>query len=372
MSIIPKTSEITWPDGTTFATPIIAESENGWVYKPPSIATRTDKSFGRGWEGQREARQWATQRLERFVRNKAYKTPSVVKVDRISNSTYQNQLVVHWHSTWGTFRFSIMIRPPDYRQSQFDVLFEEVAPSIAIGIIERKLNPGGVSGGYLVPELSPYVDYVRTQTRVKYDKDPADIRKVMTDWAANPVTTTLRELRTIRSLDPATSNAIRFARFLADNINFPTAMFELNYDSDSQEIDTPMGQIWLGSGGNVHLYRSGAAEQIVQVNMERLGELLDAFRFLGIQVYIGQSYMGDEQVVDRVTFSIPADEDSEDPYRELGHSVDITPNGVSVTCGFVKDEKRYLERQARLAQKFLTEITEEFEDMEFSIEERNE
>lgn len=59
-----------------------------------------------------------------------------------------------------------------------------------------------------------------------------------------------------------------------------------------------------------------------------------------------------------VTFEIPETEDKE---NKLGHTFTITQSGISVECGYVKDEERWEEVQKRHAANWLKEMTEDLE-----------
>lgn len=63
--------ELVWNDGTVVSAPVIAESQNGWLYKPPQAKPkRKNETFGRSDEGIEAARRWLTSWLDGLIADK--------------------------------------------------------------------------------------------------------------------------------------------------------------------------------------------------------------------------------------------------------------------------------------------------------------
>ena len=74
--IYPPLGEITYADGSTFKLPHIAESQNGWTYKPDSLRTEKEirQNKNKVWpraEGQTHANNWYRDEIAaHFAKNK--------------------------------------------------------------------------------------------------------------------------------------------------------------------------------------------------------------------------------------------------------------------------------------------------------------
>ena len=333
--------------------PTIHQSGNGWIYKPDEARTPQEIRSGKNkaWPRDRTGRQyhaeWHQQYMQRQLANRQWVLPSkignpVIDKPRIADNT----LAVVWKSEpWGWQKVELQIR--DGRDSYYNrnanaVTLRYVISThkAAIWYMERNVNTIYSNWGGMAETLSA-------------DKTPEDrdhARELVRKWASDPWGETLQAIN---------------ANNLTDVIRPPIDKMVGLAFSDSIHDDEEFQAI---ATGHANFWREGTVERVMkdQTAWNELHRLLSGFRYLGYSVMVSMDYQNKE--ITGLSFEIPKDtKDLSRKSRQEGHTIKITRDGIIVECGFVTDEKRWIERETRKAKEQLASIeTDLF--TEFSID----
>lgn len=341
-------SEIIWKDGTGVDLPPIDRSSNGWVYRPPEARyPGSGKSFGKGSDGDSEAKKWLAGQIQKAFALRDWELPTgipkVTKYPELGNEAVQ----VGWfHPVFGATYITMAYQPARYYQGprlHLRLNYNVLALDIAQQNIRFHHDMEDSREKSIEPPL------VRDESRRNYKASDADRQFILDQYEQfrrNPWTYAQNHL----DLD------FKFARLVGPHVPLP----DVDYSGEQANEDD---EVWYKMRGNVDLMFEENAQKYVIENIDTVERLVRAFEFLGFDLNVQWSrswFDSHEKKSARptaVSFRVPAKPGV--PNREEDHQVRIDETGMSVTCGYVQDEAQYLEYKQRHAMNFFEEVFEE-------------
>ncbi len=351
-----KFGDLVFADGSTVSVPPIAASGNGWVYKPDQLRTKQDIHSGRNrsWprgSGFGPAEEWMQEYFERQITSRNWEIPTSIEKtieDAISARSSSDSLAVEFYQKpWGWINLSIEIQRTrdnygrvvvtegETRKVEYRISMHEM------GIWYLKKEVGDVHAMWANGSWA----YLNNVIEVPMD----DLRDVVLAWIKRPWERTSEQ---IRQLPYITQKRL-------DEIIHPPNLANLQYDVD--HITSADETIMTASMGKLRFYQKGEVENVMADNVawDELAKILDVYRFLGYDIRVEHGYVqgvaGD--TVQGITIEVPASEHD----NELGHRIhlDAQRGTIRFVCGYVEDEDRWVDRQARLAKHHMAQLEED-------------
>lgn len=322
-------SEVVWSDGTTISLPPISRSGNGWVYRPPeAIGRGTGKSFGKGTTGDNEAKLWLSNQIQKAFVAKDWELPNRIpklkNLPSISDGTVQ----VGWnHPVFGvTYVDLTYTRSYAWRSSKRSLTMTLYYNVLVDDFVARNIK---FHDGLTATKTWSTEAEKDSELLVFYEK-----------FRQDPWGFAQRQLQ----LTPA----------VADLIAPPVELPAVDYSGKDVNDDITA---WYRMRGNVDLLFEDNAQRISIESLPLFNRALEAFAHLGLDVHVGWEYRRDgNNVPSSITIEFPTNDEVGTQER---HKIKIQSTGISIECGYVKDEERYLEYTKRKAVSFFEEVFEE-------------
>ena len=350
-----KFGDLTFPDGVV-SVPPIAASGNGWVYKPNQLRTKQEIASGRNrsWprgSGFGPAEVWMQEYFERQITSRNWEVPTEIEKmidDPIGVRSSTDALAVEWwEPPWGWVNLSVEIQRTrdtygrvivsegETRKVEYRISLHE------LGIWYLKKQVGDVHSHWANGSWA----YINEVIEVPMD----DLRETVLDWIKNPWERTAEQIKKL----PYTT------RQRLDEILHPPNLTNLKYDIDS--TTSADEQVRTTSMGKLRFYQKGEVKMVMtnDVAWDELQKIFDVYRFLGYDIRVEHGYVqgvaGD--TVQGITIEVPASEHD----NELGHRIhlDAQRGTIRFVCGYVEDEDRWVDRQARLAKHHMAQLEED-------------
>lgn len=347
-------SSIILKDGTTITVPRIVTVDAGWVLRPDEARTQqeiksgTNKSFGRGYDGRNEGKAWLRNHIQSLL-EKANWAP-VASHDFLlpgDPNDHRDGLKIAIKDPahgWNTFKISVYTHRYA-RETRVELSW--TASGLMQWFVDREVKE---------PNPGREVTIRNRSWAFKDERDPG-IYELVKTMADNPHKFIQEEFKTTLPWE--------FPPFKIPN------QPDTKYVGDEQEFFWSLER-------DVAFYRNGNLAQEVFLASSHDFELLQtAFAHLGIEFRVGirKNYdvnsdnYGKERI-ESLFIEVPATPG--DFHNGEGHTIQLNVTGANIICGYALDDKRWQERQARLATDWLvafeTETTPErtYEDYEYT------
>jgi len=338
--------------------PVILTSGNGWVYKPDEARTPHEikRGLNKAWPRSRQDYgiktyhdEWHSEFMRNELESRGWKLPTKIEKPQMSPRRVGNDsFAIHWNSQpWGWQSISMNIREPShygYGDKKMTVTYS-VQSHPAIDWYDQE-KVGDVYGG-----SGTHSHNVSTM-----DRDA--VRDMVRKWTADPWGETMAHIPDTNRLQEIMQPPVE-------------KMQNLTYLDDYDDAGDGLDFYGI-SAGNADFWTKGKIEQVMKsdVAWEALTRVLKAFEFTGyeIRVTTEYDYYGNKDLpITGIEIEIPKDPDSTKRSRSEGHTVKIDRDGIGVTCGFVQDEKLWMEREKRMAREHMALLEEDL-FTEFSID----
>lgn len=332
---------------------MITTGNNGWIYRPDEARTAdeirkgTNKAFPRSPAYNTSADDWFASFLNNEIgTNRGWAVPDrIEKPVSLFPGVKGDSLTVAWRSQpWGWVVLSVQTieRSGSYydKRTNRSVTYSiECHEAVDWWIKQR-------AGSTVTRSTSKKMDSRKEMFKAvqQFMQDPwGEVTKNISAWD-----------RWYGAVKPP-------AEFLRD-LEFPTYTNDPENDHDGIfAVSRGMGKFW----------RDGEVTEIMSHGdgWTAMLELFDAFRFLGYEVSVNRrfSYQDAESAIESITITIPEDPEELSHSRKTDHSITLHKKGIDVECGYVKDEKRWLERETRKAREVMSLMEEEL-TTEFTID----
>jgi hypothetical protein len=336
-----------------FVPPVIVQGNNGWVYRPDEartpeqIARGTNKAFPRS-NGYSHAATWFENYLRDGIAARGWEVPtSIEKPEQNPRYATDSLSVAYKTQPWGWV--SLMLHVGEQRNySRYD------------------------SANDLIASYS-----MRFHDAVLWWEEQRLDGSRMTKFSHTTVLKSRKHAhQTVKAFmdDPwyEASKFLPLSEKLLEILKPPIEdLRNLPYPDDGDD-EHDVKDIVSRSNGSMKFWKVGEIEKIMSkdVNWEALRDILGAFKHLGYQVSVQKSHQWNENQasINAVEVTIPKDPKDRRANREVDHKVKFTPAGISIECGFEKDEAKWLERETRKAREAMSLMAEELGVTEFTIE----
>lgn len=353
--------QILFDDGTTVDLPEI-HSTNGWVMRPPAarteyeIRTGTNKSFGRGYDGERTADGWYNGLLNRISRDHGHKKIAAIGRTRrgmtpagVIPHAYGDSIGVYWTDpVFGPVGYAMGISSPS---SEGRVTITERLAGLAIA----RDWPNDLTRDSVSPN---FVELIGAQT---LNLTVEQVYRRVETFTRNPSDTLAGMLRQKRT-----------------QLTPPTLDIDWSLIKDEPRFNSNDGTWGLTIGGNARMWMDRRApEKVFTEAAASLSKLFAAYQFLGVKVHISYDgmpfgYRGQQDdikaEVEYVDVKVPSHLGGKDNRHD--HSIRFHGAGVNITCGYVKDEEAWIDYEKRHAEDFLKEfsqLADEFKEFEIDM-----
>lgn len=322
-------SEIEWDDGK-IELPPISRSSNGWVYRPEEAQSKgSGKSFGKGIDGDNHAKKWLSYEIQRNFEKRDWKLPTnIPKVDHYPGLGDDTVQVGWMHPVFGATHIDLRYNRKSYYAGahlSLTFTFNVLAEDIVNRTIKFRTD--------LTESRHVKVEVEDKQYLAEYEKFRKD------PWGY-----------TIKKLGLSTE--------LTDLVGPHVPLPEVDYSG--REVGDEATS-WYRMRGNVDLMFEENAERYIVKNIGQVQRLMAAFEHLGFDLAVGwdRSMWGDvkEAVPKSISFVVPQEEGVKG--KEEFHRVTIEGTGITVECGYARDEEKYLDYKQRHALSFFEEVFEE-------------
>lgn len=325
---------VQWSDTDTFSIPKMEESWNGWNYRPDEARTASEiksgrnKSFGMGREGSRLAKQW----FEDYIRSDIQRhkgqvpkalVPKPVPPGGIGSSYRPAMAIIVDHPTFGQIRLTAAQGTNSVTYSveanRYVAMLTDVGARFTLGSLAKPTTCGSVT------------------VQASASTTVQDLFKA---WLKDPVGVTV-------------------AKTHEDGLRKLFDLYEIPEIHDVPEPIRNGEQEYAGftfvSTQDAHLLFGKGRELAIKGGVPALGELVTALNHGNAKVRLVKQYdyASNEYAVTGVSIRVEA---SEEHGNRHGHEVVITTDGVKVVCGYVDDEKAWIEYQRRHAADLLSSL----------------
>lgn len=348
-----ETGWIRWGATDMFVPPVIHTS-SGWVYRPDEartpeqIARGTNKAFPRSG-GYNAAADWFEDFLEQNLRARNWEVPSGIERPTLEPRYASDGLTVAFKvEPWGWVSLHLTINERSYSRYEdgslnatYSMRYHESADWFVHRNLNRQ-NRGNMQAGTGLPSRDQAHKVV-----VEFMEDP---------WNSAAKHMDMQGLR--RVLNPPIEDmmGLPYRHDLGDD-----------YEHDTESIVSR-------ANGSVKFWKKGEIQKTMakEVNWNALQEILGAFNHLGYKVAVTKSHSWDNNIahITGMEVHIPKDPAGRtEASRQTDHKFKFTSTGIDVTCGFEKDEAKWLERETRKAREAMSLMEKELgETTEFTIE----
>jgi hypothetical protein len=369
---------LTW-GSDTFAIPVIEVGINGHVYIPKVLKQRypdefPDKkrtTFGRGVDYQEQAMglnlRYVTDLLNEHNWEPPDKIGKPVMQPHGGISASNGLTVTWWNETWGYVSLGVgMTIPRYYERHPPSARWELKAHPLAIALAGGRGTPGAVTGrpfGSVSITQNPGLASKADKFHI-HNTDP-----VTGEQEANfdIVTDAMRKF-----VESPWSNSFQGAkadwrRWVETNLAPPDgweSLDNLEYHGYAAQVittehrkgttsDAPVKWVMLQTNvtGSAHLYSESKLNTVIVENMNALQRMFTAFELQGVKFSIDTMFGADgtqfagKQVVRGFTLKLPADKKTKG--QEHPHEISVSAEGITVDCGYINDEARFVDYQKR-------------------------
>ena len=338
--------------------PVIHTSKNGWIYKPDEARTKQEIKRGlnkawpreRGYQRRDYPREWHAEYMRNGLEQRNWALPRrIEKPTPYQQSSDTNAFTIHWKSQpWGWQNISMNIREPaSYGHER----------NIVVSYTFRTHDAYSWYKDKRVEE--PYRGGGNDSNSFKVgDRD--EVRNLVRLWLEDPWNELIGHI------------GIQHAPLLR-NFMKPPEMSGVTYlTEDEIDNDAEDGLDFYGTTtGSSMFWSKGKIEQVMtnDIAWSALRRVLKAFEFAGYELSVDTeySYRDENRPITGFTIGIPEDPNSTKRARKKGHTISINREGISVQCGFVQDEKQWMERETRMAKEHMALLEKDL-FTEFSID----
>lgn len=305
---------VTWANGETLMIPITYSSWNGWWYRPKEARINKKKTFGQTSVGQRAAREWFIHFVKMQFGRRNWEIPTSVS-PKSTPKPYGHAIELEWtHPLWGTTHVGV-------DGERYSSCVTVTANPIAF--LYAGIDPGQVITAKGVVDLGT----ASVQLREKNETYTSALQR----WAKDPLRATIDVL------------GDKIAR-LFELVEFPHLQEVTPEEAGTFQQDG----VKVTSNGTAHLYFERANKLAIIAGIDGILNFVDAMPFHHVTAKILTTYLtGQGAVPTGIEFVIPAMEGEKG--RDHDHLFQITMSGVTVKCGYVEDENRWVDHQKRHA-----------------------
>lgn len=341
-----------------FEPPVVHRSGNGWVYKPDEARTPHEikRGLNKAWprsprhsgnSADEKASVWLDDFIQAELQRHAWAIPLKIEKPVTSPQTGgSHSFSVGWKSDpWGWQGVSIDIsdgRSRYYRNQSASITYKVHTHKAIVWWAKQKVE--GASTGF---SSSPF-----TESNTINTPDREQLRKMVQQWIADPWGATKGQFNS------------QYERLMQPPVE---KMRGLAYEGDKDDVN---GDFFALSSGNAPYWLKGTIEQVMtsDVAWKSLEKIMTAFQFMGYETRIitSHNYTGSDEITG-VEIEIPEDLESNSRSRKAAHTFKITTDGISVTCGFVQDEEKWIDRETRMAKEHMALLEKDL-FTEFSID----
>jgi hypothetical protein len=344
---------IVYADGTVFDPPTIHTSY-GWEYKPDML--RTDKEIRQGknkcWpRGTDDGSEWLKGYIFEHHQARGWEVPVSSTARNMSASFVHGDALhaLYWTDLYGWTTLAVSVS----KQGTDDThrLSYSLQSSSLMGmLVEQKVVESGFQNQW--------------SANATFQVKASEVSGLVQAFIHNPFETVTKRLAEIWT-------GLNLSN---DVLQAPVEdLMDLDYQEDAQPeriwgdrvITTPIVGAAIGNG---LFYRKGVIEEIFQddVNWSNMEQFFRALRFTGYSVEPRWSYeyRKRDSKLTGIRIKIPKQGEMH------AHVVDInaTDPKVTITCGFMQDEDRWVERKQREAAEQMSELMEALEPTTYEIE----
>jgi hypothetical protein len=347
-------------DPDIFNPPVILTSGNGWIYKPDEARTPQEirRGLNKAWPRERvdyrvpdHHTEWHKAFIQNELDRRGWALPTKIeKPTRDSFYAGNHSFAIHWNSEpWGWQCISLDIREPSqYGHGDKNVILTYGAQSHpATSWYESRVveDPYRGNGSY--------------SYNMKF-QDRDEVREAVRRWLVDPWGETSAHLKV---------NPHRLVEIMTPPIEKMGTVEYLDDDIDGVTDDLDFYGLY---SGNAEFWTKGKIEQIMKsdVAWEALEKVIKVFEFTGYHLRVNTEYnyySSSDSAITGLTIEIPDDPNSTKKARKKGHKITIDRSGISVSCGFVQDEKLWMDREKRMARDHMALLEEDL-FTEFSID----
>jgi len=325
---------ISWGPTDQFKIPRIEHSWNGWYYRPSVARTPYEikhgknKSFGMSIDGSNAATRWLQGYVADEIDKHRSKLPTSLTPrpkDALENPyPYKPSLAITYeHPVWGSVCFAAREGTGMHRNNTVSVTASRIAwlyiPETQKTAMWPTVEKNQMSG-FKVAEWN------------------ADKETMFTDFLRDPI----GYVSDVSGLDLSVLDPPEIW-----NIPEPDTKDSVPLKSNDQLVRDENRNLTLHVLNNAHFAFSRAKTLVTQAGSEPMADFLSLLsRDQGVTVELIRSYMNGDYVLEGLRVVVPGDENDNNQH---GHRIYLTTEGVQVDCGYVKDEKRWLDYQKRHA-----------------------
>ncbi len=352
-----------YANGDIFEPPIIGTSTNGWVYRPDLIRTPREikrglnKSFDRD-TGHTDGRVWLQQHIDDHFAERDWERPisadnPVTTVDTDSGDSF----TIAWQDSvfgWVSIGCTVYQKGSDNYRHRYN-------PTADVDTITLKVTMHPVLA-YLVKRSSEKSAHQygasTTAEWIIADVDASNMPRFVNEWISDPWNVTIKQFT--EKVDGWSSDHMfgatlgaRLERYLPTAPSreaFNTADFQLDRDGYGEDLEANDAGIWSSSNANALYFRKGVIEKIMasDVNWKAITELIGALQFTGYELSIHRDHLPtdwDKEFISGFSIKIPAQGNTHD------HTIKVNAANprVTVNCGFIRDEARWVDAEKRKA-----------------------
>lgn len=348
-------------DGTTITFPMMLMAGAGWHLRPDEARTDLEirrglnKSFGRGAEGQNTASAWYVDHVQSLFDNADWK-PVISHDYPIQGSPpIGNGLALAVLSDvygWNSISYRVT-EPRRYGGDSNWIVHTEWKGVL----LQRWYRDKKVDHSH------PFLSTILAESNQSFASRHDEMYKMAEAFSKDPTTFIEDTLSVTLPWTAASLPPLDWG---------PSKGIEM-YLNDTETV-------WVASDDEHVFYRNGAEAANVLVNSEEEIKMLEqAFRHLGmdfrIQTGIKWNLGHDDphymkEILQGFTITIP--HDSEDDHNRKGHKINISLEGIEITCGYIEDDKQWEHWKARQAADWLNQFEQEtisssptYEDYEY-------
>ena len=334
--LYPMTGWMLFDDTDLFQPPAIHSSGNGWVYKPDEARTPHEikRGLNKAWPRERynnseKPNEWLSNFVQSGIEARGWKLPTKIERPALSQPLISgNVFMVTWFDDlWGWQGISLEIndgRSRYYNNQGMSATYRLHLHSATEWWRKQRVESGSNGNGRGLTTNS---------NGIKID-NREDMRVLAARWVADPWNETAKHFEGYYEL-----------------IRPPVEEMQ-NLDYPKEREDNDDHNVHAFTSGNAAFWLRGTIDQVMtkDVAWKALQQLVEAFKFTGYEVRVdtNYTYANDGQEITGIKIEIPTDINNVKS-RHTDHSFHITPEGITVECGFVDEEKRWIERETRMA-----------------------
>lgn len=367
--------EITFANGTSFAIPLLRHSnQGGWIYRPPELPDPENpkrKAFGRGWD----ATQLAKEQVLTYVNNHLsldYGWPVIeslslrIMSEAPSHFKYPYLWVSYWTEAWGFVTLQIT---DDRRQHPNVLRYSIEAHPFVWGYMNQTIQQEHFNSATITASAER-----------NYELRKLDKSKLMIDWMKDPWKETIQMFLEAKHLGTDNGNDV-FAD--AEKLNWLKPTYDIenlpyersrmvhvvepgtNYRGEYEDKDRVITRARQGA----EYYKPGLIKAVVMSaeTAETIKDVMSAFAYFGVEFRITESYsplVDDGKMVTGFVIELPT---TQERGADEQHTIVVADGGVTIECGYMRDDDRYNRYQKRHAAEWLHDFEETLTDMEVHV-----